>query len=222
MIDKVTHRHTLYHLIKAIFTLPEAKHIAFKWWTLAYFFYQLPRFSTDIDLDLLHDTNETQTYENIAREAQQFGEVKLKKHLLLSYKEGYDHIKIDLSRKIRKNTTYTIVDFYGTSIQIQDKASMVAHKLVACTERKIQRDFFDVRFFLQNNFPINEALILERTEKSMLQFRSHFLDILTALPASYKPLNGLGELLDESQKPFVKNNLIKELINLIQVRKDFS
>lgn len=222
MIDKATHRHILYQLIKAIFQLPEAKHLAFKWGTLAYFFHGLPRFSTDIDLDLLHDTNQSKTYENIAHIAQQFGEVKFKKHLLISYHNGFDHIKIDLSRKIRKNNSYTTVDFYGTQIQVQDLATMVANKLVASLERTAQRDLFDVWFFLSNNFPLNEVLITERTWYTMQQFRTSLFHHIKTLKPSYKFLDGLGELLDDTQKQFVKNNLRSELSNLIQFKKDFS
>lgn len=222
MIDKATHRHILYQLIKAIFTLPDAKHIAFKWGTLAYFLHWLPRFSTDIDLDLLHDTNQSDTYAHIAALASRWWTVKQKKHLLLSYKEWYDHIKIDLSRKIWNNNTYQKVDFYGTTIQVQDKATMTANKLVACTERMASRDLFDSRFFLENNFPIHHALIEERTGKSIEQFWRHFLVVLNSLSASYKHLDGLGELLDDTQKLFVKNNLISALIALVRFKKDFS
>lgn len=221
MIDKATHRHIIYQLLKDIFSLPEAKYIAFKWGTMAYFFHALPRFSTDIDLDLLHQTSQSKTYEHISLLAQKYGTVKFKKHLLLSYKEWYDHIKIDLSRKVWQHATYRIIDFYGTSIQVQDTATMVANKLVVCTERIAQRDIFDVWYFLYNNFPINTSLITERTGKSMHSFWSLLLITLQDIPASYKFLDGLWELVDEQQKQFIKSNLRTDLINLVQFRKDF-
>lgn len=221
MIDKPTHRHILYQLIKDIFTLPEAKYLAFKGGTMAYFFHQLPRFSTDIDLDLLHPLQETATYEHIATLAQKYGRVTKKKHLLVSYKEWYDHIKIDLSRKKRTQTSYTVVDFYGTSLQVQDRWSMVAHKLVACLERQAPRDFFDIWYFLSNNFPIHTLVITERTWRDMPKFREQLFIAISTLPRSYKFLDGLGELVDQPQKTFIKEHLRDELLHLIQFRKDF-
>lgn len=219
MIDKTTHRHILYHLIKEIFAQPEAKYVAFKWWTMAYFLHWLQRFSTDIDLDLLYDSIDM--YSIISRVASKYGDVKLKKHLILSYKKWYDHIKVDLNRKIRKANKYQIVNFYGTSIQVQDQWTMVTNKLVTFIERKAQRDLYDTRYFLKNNFPINESLLTERTALSPHAFRSLLHDKVCELQTSYKPLDGLGELLDEEQKAFVKKHLMTDLINLIQFRKDF-
>jgi predicted nucleotidyltransferase component of viral defense system len=46
---------------------------------------------------------------------------------------------------------------------VHDKSTIFANKLVALTERNTNRDIYDVFFFIQQNFDINEDVILERT-----------------------------------------------------------
>jgi hypothetical protein len=54
--------------------------------------------------------------------------------------------------------------------------------------------------------------------KTLLQ---KILQKLEWLPKNYKILDGLGELLDEKQKTFMKNKLLSELIGIIKMKLDF-
>jgi predicted nucleotidyltransferase component of viral defense system len=51
---------------------------------------------------------------------------------------------------------------------VQNKSTIFANKLVALTERNTNRDIYDVFFFIQQNFDINEDVILERTGLSKI------------------------------------------------------
>lgn len=222
MINQETHRRILYQLIKDIFTLPYAKHIAFKWWTACYFFYELDRFSTDIDLDIIQLPEWINIYDDIAMLAKNYGIVKEKRNLIVLYEKWYDAIKIDLSRKIWKNNHYEFKDFYGTTIQLQTPWTIFANKLVASTERTVNRDLYDIYFMLTKWFPINEWVVQERTWTWKHTLYTSIIDKIYWLWKNHKILDGLWEVLNHKKKVFVKNKLLPELLGLLEMQRDFT
>jgi predicted nucleotidyltransferase component of viral defense system len=140
---------------------------------------------------------------------------------VLSYGEHDINIKIDVSRKIWKSNQYEIVNFYGTDIRVQDKATIFANKLVALTERSTNRDIYDVWFFFKNMFPISEAVIRERTGKTTKELLKEVEQKLQKLEKHYNILDGLGEVLTEKQKYFVREKLITELIGIVSFYQNF-
>lgn len=194
--------------------------IVFKWWTASYFFYDLDRFSTDLDFDFIWN------YENIDDKIISILEKywKIKKtwrNLTLSYWNRDVNIKIDISRNIWKNNIYEINNFYWVDIKTQDKSTIFGNKLVALTERNTNRDIYDVYFFLEKSFPINEKLIFERTGKNKKELFLQIIEKLKKLPKNYKILDWLWDVLDNNQKAFVKNKLIKKLIWMLEFKIDF-
>lgn len=159
--------------------------------------------------------------EELEKIVQKYWTIKKWNKLTLSYGENDVNIKIDVNRTIRKNNNYEILDFYGTDIKVQDKWTIFANKLVALTERHTNRDIYDISFFFNNSFPINEDIIQERTWNDLNTLLKKIKDKLEALPKEYKILDGLGEVLDEEQKKIVKNHLISSLIGIIQMKLDF-
>jgi predicted nucleotidyltransferase component of viral defense system len=206
-------------IIKDIFRSKLWKHLAFKGWTACYFLYWLDRFSTDLDFDIYKDSGSID--EDIIDIVKKYGQVKKWNKMVLSYGESDINIKIDINRHIRKNNTYQRVNFYGTDIRVQDKASIFANKLVALTERNTNRDIYDVYFFYKQMFDINEAIIQERTGKTIKELLKQIKQKLEKLPTKYKILDGLGELLDEKQKHFVKNHLLQDLMSIIELQTHF-
>lgn len=221
MLNKDLHRKIMYQILQDIFNSEIWKYLAFKWWTACYFFYGLDRFSTDLDFDLVKN------YENIDEKIIEI----LKKYwkvkvwifdIKLSYKENDVNIKIDINRKIWKNNSYEILNFYGTDILVQDKKTIFANKLVALTERNTNRDIYDVYFFFEKNFWINEKVIFERTWKTKKELFKEILKKLENLWKNYKILDWLWEVLvDEKHKNFVKNELLKKLIWILKFNIDF-
>lgn len=220
MIDQKQHRQILYNLIKDIFSLPYAKHIAFKWGTACYFLHGLDRFSTDIDLDIRR-LDLSNLNKDIIAIARKYGTVKDKQHIILSYQTWFDHIKIDLNWKPWKNNIYETVNFYWTDIIVQDKATICTNKLIAFLERGLNRDIYDSYFFLKNNFPINEKVIEERKWYWIHTLYWLLFERINLLWANYKILDGLWEVLDDAQKTFVKNHLLQDLQSLLHFKKDF-
>lgn len=219
MLNRDKHRQLLFQILKDIFSSELWKYLAFKWWTACYFLYGLDRFSTDLDFDVLQNGEDID--EKMVKILSKYGKVKKWNKLIVSYQENAVNIKVDINRKIRKANTYEWIDFYGTTIRVQDKATIFANKLVAMIERNTNRDIYDIYFFFQNLFAINEQVIQERTWKSLKELYRNMLDFLQKLPKKYKILDWLGEVLDEKQKHFVKDKLLYELINILHMKIDF-
>jgi len=97
------------------------------------------------------------------------------------------------------------------------KEDILAHKLVALLERKniANRDLFDLRYFLKNNWIINKELVEFRTKERFKDYLKKCIKAVEKVNKKYL-LQGLGEVLDEKEKRWVKENLKKELLFLMR------
>ncbi len=225
MLQVAKHREIMYHILRDIFSGEYAKNLAFKGGTLCYFIHRLDRFSTDIDIDLIKTVDdEARFFESMETILKKYGKIKersRKQHtlfFLLSYGESDMNIKIEINTRIWKANTYSIVNFFGLEMLSQEKSTIFANKLVAVTNRKhiVNRDLYDVYFFFKNMFPINEAVILERTGKNLQEYLSYLLEFLQKNISKKNLLEGLGEVLDNKQKAFVKEKLLEELYGVLR------
>jgi len=225
MLQVVKHREVMYQIIQDIFSSEYAKSIAFKWGTLCYFVHHLDRFSTDIDIDLIKPiTDEKLFLESIELILKKYGKIKekIKKRytffFLLSYGETDMNIKIEINTRIWKANTYELINFYWLDMFVQEKSTIFANKLVAVTDRKqvVNRDLYDIYFFFKNIFPVNDAIILERTGKTLKDYLQYLLEFLEKNLNKKNLLDGLWEILDAKQKAFVKEKLLDELRGVLQ------
>jgi hypothetical protein len=84
------------------------------------------------------------------------------------------------------------------------------------------RDMYDVYFFFQHLWDLEEAVVQERTNKSTKEVCSIILEQLQTLPKNYKILDGLGEVLNnEKQKSWVKNQLLEDLKSILMLQLTF-
>lgn len=220
----------MFDIVTDIYKLDVAKKLAFKWWTLCYFLYDLDRFSTDLDFDILKDIDEEELFnslENLLIKKWKIKESYIKRNtifFLFSYWETDMNIKLEISRRNRVNNNYELKNFYGIPILTMWKTSIFSNKIVALTDRKkmVNRDIYDTYFMFKNNFELNEELITERTEKTVEEYIIYLIDFLKKLWDNYNILDWLWEVLDEKQKAFVKTKLIPELIWILEFKRDFT
>ncbi len=220
MLNREKHRLIMFNIVKDIFNSDMWRYFAFKWWTACYFLYWLDRFSTDLDFDLIKDIEWVDDF--IESVLKKYWTVKKWNKLILSYWDIDMNIKIDINRNIWKSNKYEIVNFYWTDIRVQDKSTIFANKLVALLERNTNRDIYDVYFFFQNMFDINEDIILERTQDNLKSLLILIEKKLNSLAKNYKILDWLWEVLTEKQKIFVKEKLLQDLIWILQMKINFS
>ncbi len=222
MLNKEIHEKHMKNLLFSIFTHKISDFLAFKWGTLAYLIYQLTRFSTDIDIDILDIKKEEQIIQGIREILLKYGEIKnetLGKTVhrrIFRYDERSMNIKIELNKRIWQNNKYNHKNIENTQILCMTKECIFANKLVALSERFYSRDLYDVYFFFSQNFPICNAIIYERTGLNTKKFLQQLTKDLPKHFTENSVLTGLGEILDDKQKLRVKKFLLKDTIEKIK------
>jgi len=223
--NKDLHQNIMLQILKDIYTDKLLGPIlGFKGGTAAYFFHDLNRFSTDLDFDLLDKNKEKEVLEKIENIAREYGTIKEKLNknntifILLSYNKKEHNIKIEINKR-NFNSQYEVKNFLGISMLVIKQKDMFAHKLVAMLERKktANRDIYDVWFFMKNNWSINKKIIEQRTEMSFVKYIKKCIQFIEKVSDKHI-LSGLGEILDEKQKQWVKSNLKKDVLFLLKLR----
>jgi predicted nucleotidyltransferase component of viral defense system len=228
MIDINKHRFFLLQILKDIYSdALLANSLGFKGGTAMMFFYKLPRFSTDLDFDLLNQKNEKEVYDKIREIILKYGSIhdEAKKHfgplVVLDYGSGERKLKVEISKR-DFGSSYSIKNLLGINIRVMETADMFAHKLCALVDRNTiaKRDIFDSWFFMKNKTPLNKDIIETRMKVSL---NKHFENCIRQLEKrkSKKLLYGLGELLDDELKPFVRKDLLKETIEYLKFYKEY-
>jgi len=229
MLNKEKHQLIMGRILKDIYTDTSISPIlGFKGGTCAYLFYSLPRFSVDLDFDLLStdDSTPKQVFEKIKNILKKYGEIKEShiKHYtlfaLLSYGDTDHNIKIEIRTKdliphIKNH--YELKEYLGIPLFAGKKEYLFSGKLAALTLRSTiaMRDVYDIWFFAQNNWDIDPEVIKTRTNKSIEKHLADCISVIKQIKDN-QILQGLGELLSEKEKIWVKNNLRQETIFMLK------
>jgi len=225
MLDRNIHKSVLLQILKDIYTdLSLGPFLGLKGGTAAHLFYKLGRFSVDLDFDLLNKEKDTLVFEKVGKILQGYGTIKEKhkKHntlfFMLSYEEKAPNIKVEINLR-GFGSRYEVKNYLGISMLVMVKEDMSAHKLVAMLERyrTANRDVYDVWYFLKNHWPINKDIVEARTRMSFTSYLEKCIKFVESL-SERNILSGTGELLDEKQKAWVKNNLKKDTAFLLKIR----
>lgn len=229
-IDTNHHKSILIRILKDVFTNTSiGPFLGFKGGTAAMLFYNLNRFSVDLDFDLLEKNKETLVFEQIKEVLEKYGTLKKIQNkryslfFLLSYDkklEGGYNIKVEINKR-DFGSRFELKQYLGISIPVMIQSDMAANKMVAMLERigQANRDIYDVWFFLHNHWPVNKKIIESRTELRYNQFLQKCIEHLEKI-TDRNILSGIGELLDEKQKAWAKSNLRKETIFLLKLALD--
>lgn len=206
-----------------------APYLGFKGGTAAYLFYGLDRYSVDLDIDVLDESKEDYIFEQVLKIIKKYGEVKEseKKRYNLFFLLSYDNkeknaqnVKIEINRR-SFGSKYEVRAFNGVSMLVMNKEDMFAHKLVAMHERlgETNRDIFDVWFFSKNNWEINKEIVEKRVGMKYKEFLEVCIKELEDMDNN-NILHGLGELVTEKQKAWVKSKLKIETIIQLKLRSE--
>jgi hypothetical protein len=222
-LDYPKHKNILLQILKDIFSDTSiAPYLGFKGGTAALMFYGLTRNSADIDLDLLDETKEQKVFDKIQNIAMSYGRIvdsRIKRFNLvtiISYDLKAQNIKIEVNRR-KFGSKYELKTLLGISMLVMVKEDMFANKLMAMLERigKTSRDVYDVYFFAKNNWPINKQLIENRAQMSFEEVLAKCAEFLEKMDNRHI-LDGLGEMLTEPQKDWVRTKLRTDTIFLLK------
>ena len=225
MLNKAQHRRIMGQILKDIFSdIFLAPIMGFKGGTCAAFFYDLSRPSVDLDFDLFKVDEGTQkiVFEKILKIAQNYGKIKnsyIKYHtifILLSYGEKDHNIKIETNTRLdpaNSKDYFVPKEYLGITILVPVKDYMFANKLVALTTRLrvVNRDIYDIWYFAKSNWDIDVEIIKHKTGKDLSSYLNDCIQVIEKVKDN-EILQGLGELLDEKEKIWVKSHLRKEAI----------
>ena len=223
--DTSVHKNILFQILKDICSdTTIAPLLGFKGGTAAFMFYDLKRFSVDLDFDLLDESKEDYIFDRIKQIAKKYGSIKEMERkrfnllFVLSYEDKARKIKIEINRR-SFGSRYELKTYLGVSMLVMVREDMFAHKLMAMHERigKTSRDIYDVWFFLEHRWQINKAIVEQRAGMSFLVVLQKCLDQLEKMN-NRNILGGLGDLLTEPQKDWARTKLRTETIFLLKAR----
>ncbi len=228
MIDINRHKFYMVQILKEIYSDIElANCMGFKGGTALMFFYDLPRFSVDLDFNLLCPHKENLVYTKVRNIILKYGSIfdEAKKFygplVVLDYGVGERKLKIEISNRVFNNH-YEVKNYLGINIKVMVQPDMFSHKLCALLDRNTltNRDVFDTWFFMQKQTPINKEIVELRMKMPFVDYVHKCIDILEKTNDKGM-LQGLGEILDPDMKKFVKTRLRTETISLLKFYKEF-
>lgn len=228
MVSINKHKFFLIQILKDIYSdIGLANCLGFKGGTALLFFYDLPRFSVDLDFNLLDLAKEKTVYEKVRKILLKHGKIfdeAMKFHgsiIVLDYGVGERKLKIEISNR-QWNNHYERKNLLGINMPVMVAPDMFAHKLCALLDRGelTNRDIFDSWFFMQKQTPINKEIVETRMKMPLVDYMQKCIDHLEGM-SDRGILNGLGELMDEDMKKFVRTKLRTETISLLRFYKEF-
>ncbi len=228
MIDLNKHKFLLIQILKDIYSDIELSNsLGFKGGTALMFFYDLPRFSVDLDFNLLDADQEDRVYQKVRKILLKYGSIhdEAIKHygplVVLNYGYGERKLKVEISNRVFENR-YEIRNLLGITVKVMVQEDMFAHKLCALLDRSsvTNRDIFDCWFFMEKRTPVNKNIVESRMKKPLAEYLQQCIDLLESMNDKVL-LQGLGELMDNSMKKFVQTKMRSETISLLRFYKEF-
>lgn len=225
MLNKEEHQLIMTRILKDIYgDIEISSLIGFKGGTCAYFFYDLPRFSVDLDFDLIEasEKNKQLVFSKIKDILKEFGTIKEERikrwtiFFLLSYGDEDHNIKIEVSTRANNNE-YELKEYLGIRMLVAKKETLFANKLAALTGRAniAMRDVYDIYYFAKNSWDINKKILEFWTGKNT---KDQLKESIIAVEKinNKNILQGLGEVLSDKEKEWAKENLKQEVLFLLK------
>jgi predicted nucleotidyltransferase component of viral defense system len=228
MIDINKHKFFMVQILKDIYSDIElANCLGFKGGTALMFFYDLPRFSVDLDFNLIKEEKEKIVSEKIREILLKYGTIHDEAPkffgplVVLDYGIGERKLKVEISNR-KFEDKYEIRNLLGINMKVMIGPDMFAHKLCALLDRSsiTGRDIFDCWFFMKNHTPLNKDIVEKRMNIPFADYIQKCISLVESVN-DRSLLHGVGELMNDDIKKFVRKNLKNETIVLLKFYKDF-
>ncbi|MDZ7696987.1 MAG: nucleotidyl transferase AbiEii/AbiGii toxin family protein [Deltaproteobacteria bacterium] len=209
-------------IVQALAKSPAGSRIAFKGGTALKLFYDLPRYSEDIDYDALQGVSSEELIGTIKslciKKGWEMTDAAVKHYTVLVELrfKGPDrnfHIKIEISTREKELRT-AILFLRGVPVVTLEPCFMMTEKLFTFLDRGAGRDIFDVWFILSRAYPLDEAMI-KGTFADRSQFFQSLLDAVRKADEK-KILRDTGKLLSADHRNWIKTSFLSDLERLIK------
>lgn len=231
MLDKRKHRLHLIRILNYIYKNTKlGSTLGFKGGTAGYLFYGLPRFSTDLDFDIINGSANIQKIIDtlkiyVSKEYKILDQYDKRFTILweLSYEKYANNIKIEISKRNSEFYKYRNENLYGNNVKVVKVGHLIVQKMIALRNRSTlaNRDIYDVNYFLKSKFvtDIDYDVLEKFTGKDKIDFLNELKEYLIG----NKPkniLDGLGEVVDSKEKDWIRSSLFDETLELLQMLVD--
>jgi len=219
MFNPEKHKLIMVRILKDFYADKDlGKILGFKGGTMAYLFYDLPRESVDLDFDLLDKDSESLVFDKVKLIIEKYGKIVesiIKKNTILFVLDyGFEErkLKIEITR-VKTETNFIVMNYLGISMLVMNRSAMVAGKLLALATRTkmANRDVFDTWYFLKNDWEIDDKVIKSKSGLTTKKIVKMAIDRVEKIKNN-QILFGLGDLLNNSMKDFVKTHLKEEIL----------
>jgi len=215
---------TIIEVVQALSKSEAGSHIVFKGGTALKLFYNLPRYSEDIDYDStgkLSPLDLTEIIKTvIAKQRWEITDDAIKYNTILvelrfAGPERNFRVKIEISTR-KKELSTTILSLRGVPVVSLEPSFLMTEKLITFVDRKAGRDFFDAWFILNNAYPLDEGLIINVFD-DILRFYQKLLEILKKAD-SKKIQQDTGKLLSLDHRNWIKTSFLADFERIIADR----
>lgn len=215
---------TIIEVVQAFSKSDAGPHIAFKGGTALKLFYDLPRYSEDIDYDSTGKLSPQNLMEIIktvpAKKKWEVTDEAVKYNTILVElrfhgPERNFRLKIEISTREKELKT-TILSLRGVPVISLEQSFLMTEKLITFVDRQAGRDYFDAWFILNNAFPLDERLILQKFS-DIAQFYQRLLDIINKAD-SKKIHRDTGKLLSLDHRNWMKTSFLPDFERLVNAR----
>lgn len=215
---------TIIEVVQAVAKSDAGSHLAFKGGTALKLFYELPRYSEDIDYDFLGkisppemmDILKTVVFKKrweVTDDAVKYNTILLE--LRFGGPERNFRIKIEISTR-KKKLKKTIQSLRGVPVLTLEPSFLMAEKLITFIERQAGRDIFDAWFILSNAFTLDESLLVDHFG-GLGNFFSTLLEVIQKAD-SKKILRDTGKLLSIDHRNWIKTSFLIDFQKLVRAR----
>ena len=213
---------TIIEVVQAIAKSRAGSQIAFKGGTALKLFFDLPRYSEDIDYDSLPGISAQRLIKTIrdlfAKRRWEITDEAIKYFTILlelrfAGPERHFRVKIEISTREKELET-TILSFRGVPILTLEPSFLMTEKLLTFVDRQAGRDIFDAWFILEHGYPLKESLI-KKTFAGYKNFYQAMLNIVEKADTK-NILRDTGKLLGEDHRNWIRTSFLPDFTQLIQ------
>jgi predicted nucleotidyltransferase component of viral defense system len=215
---------TIIEVVQALAKSQAGSHIAFKGDTALKLFYDLPRYSEDIDYDSLGNISPqvlmniikavvTKKRWEITDDVVKYNTILLE--LRFAGPERNFRVKIEISTREKELNT-TILSLRGVPVQTLEPTFLMTEKLITFIDRQAGRDIFDAWFILNNAYRLDKEMIL-KTYGDEVTFYSEILKVIKKVDIK-KILRDTGKLLSLDHRNWIKMSFLSDFEKLVGIK----
>jgi len=212
---------TIIEVIQAVAKSDAGSHLAFKGGTALKLFYDLPRYSEDIDYDFLGKISPQRIMDilktlvakkkwEVTNDAVKYNTILME--LRFAGPERNFRIKLEVITREKELKT-TIQSLRGVPVLTLEPSFLMTQKLITFIERQAGRDIIDAWFILDSAYPLDETMLVDNFG-GLTNFFTTLLNVIQKAD-SKKILRDTGKLLSLDHSNWINTSFLSDFQRLV-------